>query len=44
MGQILAKACLPMKDWHKPEGSDRWLYVEAIMIGAITILAFAQLF
>ena len=43
LGQILAKACLPMKDWHKPEGLDRWLYAEAIMIGAITIIALGHL-
>lgn len=43
MEQILAKACLPMKDWHKPEGSDRWPYVEAMVIGGAKIFALADL-
>lgn len=43
MGQILAKAFLPMKDWHKPEVPGSWLYAEAMVIGAFTIIAFAHL-
>lgn len=37
LGPILAEACLPVKEWGKPEKPERWLYVEAWIIGLVML-------